>query len=76
MLMNWYRLFRLAFDRTKSQKLTVLLSKQIFYIVKNNFGKNANVTLPVDEQCDLFLYINYVGDIDLFGKNYKIYYLL
>lgn len=70
--MNWYKMLKLAFNRTKSQNLTTSLSRQIFYFVKNNLGESDGTTLRVDNQCNLFLRVDLVGDVDLFSKNFYI----
>jgi hypothetical protein len=48
------------------------LSRQIFSTVKNNLKKDTGVTFRVDDQCNLFLQVEYVGDVDLFGKNFFV----
>jgi len=69
---TWYDLFKTAFNRTKSQNLTMSLSRQIFNVIKNNFKKDTGTTLKVDNRCNLFLRIEYVGNRDLYGKNFFV----
>lgn len=76
--MNWYKLFKLSFNRTKSQNLSSKLSRDIFDIIQNNTEKkNVKTTISVDNQCKLFLTVNYVKENSLenryiFNKNFKI----
>ena len=70
--MNWYRLLKLAFSRTKSQRLTMSLSRQIFEFIKAHVQKDGGCELKVDDNCSLYLQVNHSEDAPFLKQNFYI----
>jgi hypothetical protein len=61
--MNWYNLYKFAYNVSKDDILARKLSQDIFLIVKDNIGKDIYRDIVVDNKCTLQLYCSF--------KNYK-----
>jgi transposase len=62
-IMNWYGLYKLAYNVSKDDILASKISKDIFSVIKENIGKSFYKDMRVDSNCGLNLYTSY--------ENYK-----
>jgi len=63
------KIYRLAYNVSKDDLLTSKISKEIFSIVKGQFGKNISKEIEIDKICKIYLNISYVN---LSDSNYNI----
>lgn len=70
--MNWYFLYKFAFDRNKNDILSSNIGRRVFTLIKQNFGKDFAIDITdIKNSCKISLVVMY---IETDKMDYKLRY--